>query len=208
VIDPALPLNLSELRPAVTARMTRAGTILLVTGIALVVSVFLPAAATTRGANIIPTVVVAVLVGIVLPPAMRTRIAAAVLPIVVAAVVSVVVQPLWSAAIQRRAESSAPALAGDRPYCIQVPIGPYGRGYRPTIAADELSGFRMQAPGTDGFWNEFHALLVIEDDTTIRFYNWSYRAGAFVPVTDSALASLYVRAQCDPRLHFVDGLAR
>ena len=76
------------------------------------------------------------------------------------------------------------------------------------VEADELSGFRMQAPGSDVFWSEFHAVLVVEEGTTTRFYNWSYMAANFVPVSDSAISSLGIRARCEPRVHFVDGLAR
>lgn len=119
---------------------------------------------------------------------------------------------VWSALNVKIVEWRALAVAGSYPYCVQVPAGYLGLSKTVTQSA-ELTGLRMRTPFTNGggsadFQFAFHAVLVVRKGGENKFYNWSYFAQNFVPVSDSAAKSLHLRAACDPKVAFFDTLTR
>ncbi|MBB4233582.1 hypothetical protein [Rhizobium esperanzae] len=133
------------------------------------------------------------------------------------AVVSSVAGPiaglfLWSALNVRIVEWRALAVAGSHPYCVQVPKDYLGR-YKTVTQRAELAGLRMQTPFTNGggstdYQFAFHAVLVVRKGGGDQFYNWSYFAQSFVPVSDRSQNGLTLRADCEPILAFFDELNR
>jgi hypothetical protein len=80
----------------------------------------------------------------------------------------------------------AEALAGDRPYCIQYASQTDPFTYEPARTLFDLSALKMQtrlmSGGSTMFYWQSHAVLVVED-TKRRFFNWSYKAEAFLAET-------------------------
>lgn len=113
---------------------------------------------------------------------------------------------LWSALNIEIVEWRALAVAGSDPYCVQVPEDNLGR-YKAVTQQTELTGLRMQTPFTNGggstdYQFAFHAVLVVSKDNRDRFYNWSYFAQSFVPVSDGSINGLGLRADCEPVVAF------
>ncbi|MGO7537815.1 hypothetical protein ACC680_04375 [Rhizobium ruizarguesonis] len=120
---------------------------------------------------------------------------------------------LWSALNIKIVEWRALALAGSHPYCVQVPEAYPGR-YKAVTQRAELAGLWMQTPFTNGggssdYQVAFHAVLVVREGGSDQFYNWSYFAQSFVPVSDRARKGLALfRADCEPIVAFFDELDR
>jgi hypothetical protein len=80
----------------------------------------------------------------------------------------------------------AEALAGDRPYCIQYASQTDPFAYEPARTLFDLSALEMQtrlmAGGSTSYYWQSHAVLVVEG-TERRFFNWSYKAEAFLAET-------------------------
>ncbi|MBB4194870.1 hypothetical protein [Rhizobium aethiopicum] len=115
---------------------------------------------------------------------------------------------LWSALNIKIVEWRALAVAGSHPYCVQVPKDYLGQ-YKAVTQRAELAGLRMRTPFTNGggstdYQFAFHAVLVVRNDGKDRLYNWSYFAQSFVPVSDSAIKGLTLRADCEPMVAFFD----
>jgi hypothetical protein len=133
------------------------------------------------------------------------------------AVVSSVAGPiaglfLWSALNIKIVEWRALAVAGSHPYCVQVPEDHHGR-YKTVTQLGELAGLRMQTPFTNGggssdYQFAFHAVLLVRKGEGDEFYNWSYFAQSFVPVSDRAVTALHLRAYCEPIFAFFDELGQ
>jgi hypothetical protein len=107
-------------------------------------------------------------------------------------------------------EWRALAVADSYPYCLQVPSDYIGR-YKTVTRAAELAGLGMQVPFTTGgasgeYQFAFHAVLVIRNGGSDEFYNWSYFAQSFVPVSDSPVKGLHLSAVCEPIVAFFDTL--
>ncbi|PDS85773.1 hypothetical protein CO654_10185 [Rhizobium sp. L18] len=72
----------------------------------------------------------------------------------------------------------------------------------------------MQTPFTNGggstdYQFAFHAVLVVRQGGGDQFYNWSYFAQSFVPVSERAISGLaLLRADCEPIVAFFDELNR
>ncbi|MGG7537292.1 hypothetical protein [Rhizobium sp. 12,4] len=119
---------------------------------------------------------------------------------------------LWSALNIKIVEWRALAVSGSHPYCVQVPKDYLGQ-YKAVTRRAELAGLRMRTPFTNGggstdYQFAFHAVLVVRHDEGDRLYNWSYFAQSFVPVSDSAIKGLTLRADCEPMVAFFDALYR
>jgi hypothetical protein len=67
------------------------------------------------------------------------------------------------AAIER-----AKAIAGSRPYCVQVATGI--SGYRRAVSQADLTSLTMRAPG-----GQFHGIMAVGESGDFDLYNWSYR---------------------------------
>lgn len=105
---------------------------------------------------------------------------------------------LWSTLNITIVEWRARAVAGSHPYCVQVPKDYLGR-YKAVTQWSELAGLRMQTPFTNGggstdYQFAFHAVLVVRKGGGDQFYNWSYFAQSFVPVSERAINGLALRA--------------
>jgi hypothetical protein len=136
-----------------------------------------------------------------------------------AAVIAVIVAPiaLFLTCNQYVVRYRAQEIAGDRPYCILVPV--LTPDYRPYVAAthlSQLSSLRMQAlyqlssaGSSGGYYVTNHALLVLDDPREYRI--WSYRAENFVsdPLIDvthgGPLAKMPFKP-CGPQRDFVSTL--
>jgi hypothetical protein len=119
---------------------------------------------------------------------------------------------LWSALNITILEWRALAVAGSDPYCVQVPEDNYGQ-YKAVTRQGELAGLWMQTPVTYGggstdYQFAFHAVLVVSKGDQDRFYNWSYFAQNFVPVSDRSINGLGLRARCEPVVAFFQKLNR
>lgn len=116
---------------------------------------------------------------------------------------------LWSAANIGIVAWTAAKVANSRPFCLQVPRDYLGRNTEVT-SFSQLSGLRMQVMLTNGgssdFQFAFHAVLVVEDGRRPLLYNWSYRAQAFLPVSETAQRMAAVQVQCKPRNNFLSTL--
>jgi hypothetical protein len=79
----------------------------------------------------------------------------------------------------RTAIERAKAIAGDRPYCIQVAQGVLGvTGYRPAASKLDLTGMTMRAAGF-----QFHAVMAVGEGGDFDLHNWSYRQRDWMPLT-------------------------
>ncbi|RUM02062.1 hypothetical protein [Rhizobium chutanense] len=119
---------------------------------------------------------------------------------------------LWSALNIKIVEWRALAVADSRPYCVQVPKDYLGQ-YKAVTQWAELAGLSMQTPFTNGggstdYQFAFHAVLAVRKAGGDQFYNWSYFAQSFVPVSDRAQNALTLRADCEPIIAFFDELNR
>jgi hypothetical protein len=98
----------------------------------------------------------------------------------------------WSVS---RVKSSALKLAGDTPYCIQIPGE---AGYEEVRSTGNLSIFRMRAAH-----GNHHAVLMMKNGSTVERFHWSYWNGAFVP---GAIGSPAI--YCIPRHGFLAAIER
>lgn len=108
----------------------------------------------------------------------------------------------------------AEAVAGGRPYCIQIASFEEVDTYEPTRSLFDLSALRMQSRLRENGRNvvQHHALLVVEGSTR-EFYNWSYALHRFVAEVRGAQASADPKAErpvlrlyCRPEPHYAKHL--
>lgn len=99
-------------------------------------------------------------------------------------------------------------LAGDRAYCLQIP-GSLGK-YEEVENVFELNGLSMQSLEDDhGLHLTFHAVLVIQGDQEVEWYNWSYRQVRFTPISKGTVQNPVLGMSepfCKPQPHFVRNL--
>lgn len=90
----------------------------------------------------------------------------------------------------------AAELAGDEPYCLQVPSG--RSPYRQAGTLLDLSALTMK-----GQFSRFHALLVLGDPASSRVYNWSYRQLGFDDLLGPRnRGEIQLLLNCEPRTDF------
>jgi hypothetical protein len=92
---------------------------------------------------------------------------------------------IWSYANIGLVVFKAETLAAGRPYCLHVPLVRYHNylddDYREVGNLLELRGLAMLAPSDrHGLQHAFHAVLAIEINGVIQWYNWSHRASQFL----------------------------
>lgn len=110
---------------------------------------------------------------------------------------------VWSLANIEIVTRAAERTADGRPYCLQVPATSLG-GYAPVTGAWQLAGLRMQTPVSNGggstdYQFAFHAVLVVENGRIPLLFNWSYRAQAFLPVSDRTRRGMAMYRNCTPQ---------
>lgn len=109
--------------------------------------------------------------------------------IVVASIVGTAIALLvWSKQISREVAQQVQSLSQKAPYCLAV-------NARAIKSFDDASGLQLVrntyfvGPGA-GFsfpiLPQFHAVLAVEDDKTVRYWYWSFRSGRFMPVKSPA----------------------
>ncbi|PZP83930.1 MAG: hypothetical protein DI582_10025 [Azospirillum brasilense] len=116
---------------------------------------------------------------------------------------------LWSYATAWVVQWRVVQTAGLKPYCVQV--RGYDAKYRPATTLSDLRGFRMQGKWNHGAtsykWQDFHAVLIVQWEDDLHYYNWSYLRQNFVPITKRAQENLYLlRPSCEPTSHFLSTL--
>ncbi len=100
----------------------------------------------------------------------------------------------------RAAIVRAQAIAGDRPYCIQVAQGVLGvTGYRPAASKLDLAGMTMRAAGF-----QFHAVMAVDRGGDFDLYNWSYRQHDWMPLANREHAQPVI--SCRTQNGFVEAL--
>jgi len=92
-----------------------------------------------------------------------------------------------------RVSASARALAGNLPYCIQIP----GDGdYVEAKTKSDISPFRMVGSG-----GNHHAVLIVGNENDAKYYHWSYWSHSFVEGV-YGLPPIY----CKPQQRFLDAM--
>lgn len=103
---------------------------------------------------------------------------------------------------------SAVGLAAEKPYCIQV-AGGFG-DYKEANRLIDLRALSMYAPDNDdGVQYSFHAVLVVQNEQSLAWYNWSYRHLRFMPIAQEDLDSTVIglrEPMCRTRPHFLQAL--
>lgn len=117
---------------------------------------------------------------------------------------------LWSALNIKIVQWRALSIADEQPYCIKVPEEG-GLDYKPATQRKQLSGLWMHTPyiaggGSSDFQFVFHSVLVVGKGEEKQFYNWSYYAQNFVPITGLALTYASYGNSCEPITGFFDTL--
>lgn len=102
----------------------------------------------------------------------------------------------------RTAIERARAIAGDRPYCIQVADG--GADYRPGVSLADFSSLTMRAEGIRPSF-QLHAVMAVGEKGDFDLYNWSYRNQDWMTLnTNGDLRTPVIR--CRPQKDFLDTL--
>jgi hypothetical protein len=92
---------------------------------------------------------------------------------------------LWSTQISREIANQVQSLSHDAPYCLAVNGGVIK-------SFTEASGLRLVrnknfiGPGAGfSFPTLFqrYAVLAVQDDKTVRYWNWSFKEGRFMPLS-------------------------
>lgn len=102
----------------------------------------------------------------------------------------------------------AERTAQGRPFCIQLPYPPETPSYRPATSFLDLSVMRMHSSqkssgGSQDYHPGFHAVLIVEHQGGMEWFNWSYRRMSFVPISDSARELMFLRSpSCEPSAGF------
>jgi hypothetical protein len=103
---------------------------------------------------------------------------------------------------------AAAGLAAEKSYCLQVAKG-FG-GYEEADRLLDLRALSMYAPDNDdGIRYSFHAVLAVQNEQGLAWYNWSYRHGRFMPISQEDLASPVIGLRepaCTMRPHFLQTL--
>jgi hypothetical protein len=106
----------------------------------------------------------------------------------------------WSVKAARPAASLAARTAGDRPYCLQVQDP--DKGYRPVLSLFDLSRFEMWSSES---WR-YHGLLVVQQGTAWRLYNWSHRRRTWDALSDDLPRDKVPTPRCVPRTGYAERL--
>jgi len=107
---------------------------------------------------------------------------------------------LWSELLPRRILTNAADLAGDRAYCIL-------NGSNVVASRRDLTAWAIWS--TRGqFRSDMHSILVVSDPEAPReYWNWSFNAGRFWKMSQSALNVMEpVQIDCQPEFRFREGL--
>lgn len=107
---------------------------------------------------------------------------------------------LWSEFLPQRILTNAADLAGDRAYCIL-------NGSNVVASRRDLTAWSIWS--TRGqFRSDMHSILVVSGSEAKReHWNWSFNAGRFVNMTQSALNVMEpVQIDCQPEYRFAEGL--
>jgi hypothetical protein len=118
-------------------------------------------------------------------------------------VVSFAAAAIWMAGHASAVIQAAEAIAGDKPYCIQVASSrPFGYLAQSKLAFAPLT---MRTKCREGWCFENHAVLAVDGDDGRKLMNWSYRFGEFRnEVLNAKTKPEPVR--CQPRPHFARDL--
>ncbi len=117
---------------------------------------------------------------------------------------------IWSYANIGIVAWQAEATADNRSYCLQVK-GYNRERYRSVTSLMDLHGVRMQTPysgggNTSATWQwSYHAVLLVEADGVLEWWNWSYRQQRFVPTfyLGKRVITKEPPAPCDLKVNFV-----
>lgn len=103
---------------------------------------------------------------------------------------------IWSETLPAEVIESAEAMAGSKPYCVEM-------GGRPVDSRRDLVAWSMLAPNNGGYPPYFHALMAIGSGLERSYANWSYRHGRLLPISEKARAALHLdsKATCVPSEH-------
>lgn len=94
----------------------------------------------------------------------------------------------------------ARTIAGEDPYCIQVPG--IRTTYRQAGTRLDLSGLALKGAG------QFHGVLAVADGRGRRIFNWSYRNLTFMEMPGSGRPDQFSPfLSCEPRPEFAAGLS-
>ena len=103
-------------------------------------------------------------------------------------------------------EWRALASARTNPYCLLVPWKDEAIWYRQVGQWADLRSLTMQTPygGLHGDHQfGFHAVLLIQAEGKSEFYNWSYAAQDFLPLSDFEVSEFsFVDDSCKPSTYF------
>jgi hypothetical protein len=102
----------------------------------------------------------------------------------------------WSHANIANVVSSAESVAGDKPYCIDVPSG---NTYKQAASLSDFSGANMRGAHEGGVYGGPHAILALGSDVQPDTYHWSYARKSFIKDVQLSLGIVH----CFPRAHFV-----
>lgn len=108
----------------------------------------------------------------------------------------------WANQTPSRVIEAARDIADVAPYCIATHDGQVHRN-------GDLVGLKILSPGDKGVHWDFHALLKVQRNAEIFYYNWSHRASTFLPVNQGAREGLRLdqRRICIAKLQFARALS-
>lgn len=79
-----------------------------------------------------------------------------------------------------KVRNSATKIAGADPYCIQVPAT-RGEGYRQVQSKKDMGAISMTVRHDPSeFVTAHHAVLVVQKDSQVKLFHWSYERSEFV----------------------------
>jgi len=111
----------------------------------------------------------------------------------------------WSYATSLIVQWRAEEIAGDKAYCIQ--LGGQGFRYRPVQYVSDLYGLNMQGRTYSGVtsytWQDYHAVLIVENKGDLNFYNWSYKNQNFILNSKKLVKILHLYKYCNPTENFI-----
>lgn len=122
---------------------------------------------------------------------------------------------LWSWVTIPLVMWSATSLAAGKPYCVATGQGLNLRAgmkdYRPVTALLDMQGLTMRSPqqhgGTTDYVHTFNAVLVIQGDAGMSWWNWSHWAAGFVLIDNpNGFGDLVDPEACHPELGFLGKL--
>ena len=129
----------------------------------------------------------------------NVRLRALAMGLAVSAVVTVILAGDWALARIDAVVTAAEAIAGDKPYCIQVAAK--RSDFVQARARIDFSPLTMRTKCPGGWCWQYHAILVVEDGGAPGLINWSHRKRGFRDEVSTRFKPP-VAAACQPRPHF------